>query len=902
VIGRAAAILLAAALALCAGAVGAGLLAPGTALAGTTGKIAGKVVDGQNRPLVGVNVALPALRTGAITDEDGNYTILNVPPGAWDLRLSLLGYGPVAVTGIQVSADLTARANATLHESAVELKEVVVRSTRPVVDVGKTSSLASVSSQEIAKLPVQELNDIVNLQAGVVDGHFRGGRIGEVQYQVDGVSVNNAYDNKTTLRLDRSLLEEVQVISGTFDAEYGQAQSGVVNAVLKRGTNRFLWNAEVYGGGFVFPTGEERRVNQYEFDPLAVGSFQVGASGPVPVASNTTFLLNARRGITDDWVHGQDVLKPTDFDRVTQGLVPTGTFEEVPLGDSREWSGVGKVSNRSLQNVEFSYQAIFNVIDAHRAEWAFALMPDGRPKQHTYSIVHGLDVNHVLNTRSFYNLSVRQNYFDYTDLVYEDFYDERYDSAGHLETTVDGYHYAGVSPTRFHQNTNTLVIKGSYVRQSSSTNQLKAGLDLQLPRVEFGTMGYLTFPVTEVGQQLVRVIEDPENRFFAPRLYFPVLAAGFAQEQIEWNSLTARAGVRVDMFDARSSIPGDLSNPTNDIAGAPTAPPQETTKKWAVSPRIGVSWPTGPRSAAHFAYGHFAQFPPIGEIFRNAEYSILSELQATPEATSAVGVMGNPDIGPERTIQYEGGYKQAVSEDLGVDLTVFYKDIRDLLGVEYISTYNGAEYARLTNVDFGDVLGFTLAFDLRPRGLFGMMLDYTWQDAQGNSSDPRETATRVTAGDDPRPRRIPLNWDQRHTLNVTATLSDPEDFTLSGIFRVGSGQPYTPNVTGGFGFGQEANSGRKPTGAVVDLRGEKVLRLGGAPVRAFTRIFNLFDTRYFNGPVFATTGSPYYSLNPGDEFALQNPTTFYAPRRIEVGLSFAGPWSGIGSGTSGGTP
>ena len=901
-IGRAVAILFAAALALVAGAVGGGFLAPGTAQAGTTGKIAGQVVDAQKKPLVGVNVALPALRTGAITDEEGRYTILNVPPGAWDLRFALLGYGPVVVTGIQVSADLTARADATLKETAVEMQEVVVRSTRPVVDVGKTSSLASVSSAEIAKLPVQELNDIVNLQAGVVDGHFRGGRIGEVQYQVDGVSVNNAYDNKTTLRLDRSLLEEVQVISGTFDAEYGQAQSGVVNAVLKRGTNRFQWNAEVYGGGYVFPTGEERRVPEYETDPFAVGSFQLGLSGPVPLGGgNTTFLLNARRGITDDWVHAQDVIRPTDFDRTTLELVPTGSYDEVPLGDSREWSGVGKVSNRSIQNIEFSYQAIFNVIDAHRADWAFSLMPEGRSQQHTYSIVHGLDVNHVLNSKSFYNLSIRQNYWDYTDFAYEDFYDPRYDSAGHLET-LDGYHYAGVAPDRFHQNTNTLVVKGSYVHQSSSTNQLKAGIDLQLPRVEFGTMGYLTYPVTDQGQQLVRVIEDPENRYFAPRLYFPVLAAGFAQEQIEWNSLTARAGVRVDMFDARSSIPGDLSNPTNDITGAPTAPPQETTVKWAVSPRIGVSWPTGPRSAAHFAYGHFAQFPPIGEIFRNSEYSILSGLQATPEATSAVGVMGNPDIGPERTVQYEGGYKQAVSEDLGVDLTVFYKDIRDLLGVEYISTYNGAEYARLTNVDFGDVLGFTLAFDLRPRGLFGMMLDYTWQHAQGNSSDPRETATRVTAGDDPRPRRIPLNWDQTHTLNVTATLSDPERFTLSSILRVGSGQPYTPNVTGGFGFGQEANSGRKPAGVVVDLRGEKVLRLNGAPVRAFARVFNVFDTRYFNGPVFATTGSPYYSLNPGDEFALENPTSFYAPRRIELGLSFAGPWSRLVAASGGATP
>jgi outer membrane receptor protein involved in Fe transport len=881
--------LLAAALAL-AWAAGGGV--PAT-LAGTTGKIAGQVVDAQKRPLVGVNVAVPALRTGAVTGEDGRYTILNVPPGAWDLRFALLGYGPVVVTGVEVSADLTARADATLREAAVEMQEVVVKSTRPVVDVGKTSSLASVSAAEIAKLPVQELNDIVNLQAGVVDGHFRGGRLGEVQYQVDGVSVNNAYDNKTTLRLDRSLLEEVQVISGTFDAEYGQAQSGVVNAVLKRGSEDFRWNAEIFGGGFIVPTGPERRYAEYEFRPLDTRNLQVGLTGPTGLP-RTLFLVSARRAVVDDWVRGRDLIKPTDFERDSLRLIPSGDGSAVPLGTSREWSGVAKVSNRAFTNVELGYQAIVNVIDARRADWAFQLMPDAQPKQHTYSIVHGLDVNHVLNPKSFYNLSIRQNYFDYTDRVYEDFYDPRYDAAGHLET-LEGIAYAGVDAARFHQNTNTLVLKGSYVRQASSTSQFKAGGELQLPRVEFGTMGHLTFPVTTQGQQLVRVIEDPEKKLFPPRLYFPVIAAVFAQNQLEWNDLTARTGFRLDLFDARADLPGDLANPTNDIAGAPTAPPRAATKKWALSPRLGVSWPTGPRSAAHFAYGHFAQFPPIGEIFRNAEYSILSGLQATPEATAAAGVLGNPDIGPERTVQYEAGYKQAVSEDLGVDLTVFYKDVRDLLGVEFISTYTGAEYARLTNVDFGGVLGFTVSFDLRPRGLFGMMLDYTWQDARGNSSDPRETATRAAAGEDARPRRIPLNWDQRHTLNLTTNLSRPEDFTVSSILRIGSGQPYTPNVVGGFGFGQEANSGRKPAGVVLDLRGEKSLHLGGAPVRAFVRVFNVFDTRFFNGSVFATTGSPYYSLNPGESFALTNPSLFYAPRRIEFGLSLAGPWSGGGT-------
>jgi outer membrane receptor protein involved in Fe transport len=284
----------------------------------------------------------------------------------------------------------------------------------------------------------------------------------------------------------------------------------------------------------------------------------------------------------------------------------------------------------------------------------------------------------------------------------------------------------------------------------------------------------------------------------------------------------------------------------------------------------------------HFAYGHFRQFPAIGEMFSNADYSILARLQA---GGVRYEVMGNPDVRPEETIQYEAGFKQALSEDFGVDVTTFYKDIRDLLGVEFVSTYSDAEYARLTNVDFGDVFGVTLSLDHRGLGPASISLDYTWQRATGNASDPRETATRAKAGEDPRPRMVPFNWDQRHTANMTVSLADPGNYSASAVIRAASGQPYTPVLEAGFGFGLEANSGRKPAGAVVDLRLEKQLRRLGRSSSLFARVFNLTDTRYSNGLVFASTGSPYYSRFPeADAVTLADPTRFYAPRRIEIGL------------------
>jgi hypothetical protein len=187
------------------------------------------------------------------------------------------------------------------------------------------------------------------------------------------------------------------------------------------------------------------------------------------------------------------------------------------------------------------------------------------------------------------------------------------------------------------------------------------------------------------------------------------------------------------------------------------------------------------------------------------------------------------------------------------------------------------------------VIGFTLALDQRQLGWVSSAMDYTWQLAQGNSSDPRETATRASAGEDPRPRLVPLNWDQRHTFNLTVNVAWPRRFSSSAVLRVGSGQPFTPALTPGFAGGIETNSGRKPSGVLLDLRGERPLKLGRADLTLFGRAFNVFDARYFNGDVFNSSGDPFYSRYPAaDLVKLNDPTRYYAPRRIEIGMSLHG--------------
>lgn len=220
-----------------------------------SGKITGRILDSETgEPLFGATVGIQGTTTGAITDFDGQYLILNVAPGSYILEARYIGYATVVVQDVIVRTDLTTTQDFKLQPETFEGEEIVVVAERQAVIKDITSSEARVSSEEIKKLPVQEVSDIVQLQAGVNVGnngaiHIRGGRASEVSYVVDGIRVTDNYDGSQGLRLENESIQELQVISGSFNAEHGQALSGIVNVVTKAGDNNFEASVRSWGRG-----------------------------------------------------------------------------------------------------------------------------------------------------------------------------------------------------------------------------------------------------------------------------------------------------------------------------------------------------------------------------------------------------------------------------------------------------------------------------------------------------------------------------------------------------------------------------------------------------------------------------------------------------------------------------
>jgi hypothetical protein len=214
------------------------ILLTASSLYSQTGKIAGTIKDAATgEPLLGVNVLVEGTTMGAATNLDGYYVILNVRPGTYSLRASMIGYAAKTITNLRVSIDQTTEADFELQDQTIQTEEVVVVAIKPVVQKDVSNSSINISARELEMTPTVTLTSIVGQQAGIDGGSFRGGGADQTAWMLNGVVLRDERNNQSYTGISLTSIEEVQVLTGGFNAEYGEARSGVVNVVTKEGKN-----------------------------------------------------------------------------------------------------------------------------------------------------------------------------------------------------------------------------------------------------------------------------------------------------------------------------------------------------------------------------------------------------------------------------------------------------------------------------------------------------------------------------------------------------------------------------------------------------------------------------------------------------------------------------------------
>jgi len=870
-------------------------LAVPAAYAGVTGKISGTVSETQSgEPIVGATVRVVGTDLTTLTDEDGEYFIINVPSGKYDIAVSSVGFQTLTKKDVRVLIDLTTPMDFALPQMAIELKQnMVVYASTPPVQKDLTASKVIYTADRLKTLPnVTTVQTVLRGYPGVVfdkndEMHVRGGRAGQVSYYYDGFSVQDPFVANVGIRIIPTALEELSLTSGGFTAEYGEALSGVVNAVTPEGGPEYHARIRTYEGAtqpYDVNTGDWGSI-----DRTGNRSLSFSLSGPIPGANSDRFT----------------------FFTAGEYLLDNGYL---PHNENRSYSGTGKVALQATPQVRFvgnfAYQDSRGEIYTHRdvngRSYDFNL--DGLPEFERTAYLAGLSANYSLSERTVFSASVnlfRTRYNQAPGFLLGTYWSDwpgySEDSNGVYNGTVhehnylndrdytDPYEVTGFAlgddfdPTYAYRKTYYNAFSTNMLKQITNTNQLKTGFDIRRYDVDWDRKQFYN--------------EKPYGELYTSR---PTYASFYVQDKLEYADFVINFGIRFDYRNADVSYnitPGDL-----------TAHYKKASSKSRWSPRLGMSFPISEKSVMHFNYGVYYQEPRYTYLYTNMKGDV----------TSGLPLLGNPDLSPEQTTSYEIGVDHMISQSLRFDMTAYAKNITDLVTTRESGAYLQNVITKFDNGDYGDVKGFDVALDKLALGSnFSASVAYTYMRATGNGSYALEPYyTFLTSSTDTLApmKEYALDFDQRHTVTAIMTYRAPADWHGS-VFGIplpsnwglnlaayfGSGLPYTKTDSMGNRYG-ERNEGRLPGNYSVDMRFNKDFRIGakGSMLSFFIEVDNLFnkhnvlnvytrtgladDDRQRSGTGLSLSQSELARL---DQLYDHDPQNYSDPRTVRTGLEWS---------------
>ena len=870
------------------------LLIQAQAFAGVSGKVSGVVVNAKTgEPIEGATVRVLGTDISTITDFDGEYFIINVPSGKYNISTSFVGFESVIGQDVRVLVDLTTPLDFELSSTPYVLEQpVIVSAANPVIQKDLTASKVIFTSDQLKTLPnIVTLQSILTYYPGVVVDannslHVRGGRAGQVTFYYDGFSIQDPFVSNSGLRVIPSALEELSLTSGGYTAEYGEALSGVVSAVSREGNDQYHGGIRVYEG--LTKRYDVTQGGWGSLDFFDNRSISFNLSGPIP---------------------GLDAKKFTFF---TAGeFLKDPTF--LPSNESKGYTGTAKFSMQPMANMKlqtnFSYYKADGDVYQHRDvnDVSYDFNLDGGPGFKKTSYLAGITGNYNFSESMI--LSATFNRFhtatktapkDLMDVYWKDWPGYSEDADGNYDGTIHEDNYRGTvdytDPLQvvgftvgddflpYYQERKTWYnsFKLSMIDQVNKHHQMKTGVEYRKYNLNWDSKQFFN--------------TNPYGELYTSK---PTYASAFIQDKMEYDYFIVNLGLRFDYRNADISF---------------NATPEDTVISWEraesksrLSPRLGVSFPISEKSMIHFNYGMYYQEPQYTYLYTNRQGDI----------STGYPLLGNPNLEPEQTTAYEIGLDHLIGENLRLDVTAYYKDIKDLTTTRSSFEVAGLAVTHFDNDDYGTAKGIDLSLEKLPMGShFSASVSYSYMIAMGNGSSATEPYyTYLTSVTDTLPpvSKYALDFDQRHTLTAVMSYNVPKDWStslygmnvpgawgFSFVGHYGSGLPYTPTDVSGNRLG-ERNEGRLPPNYTVDMRFNKDFFVSGSSnyLSLFIEVDNLFDRRNVL-QVYSRTGEPdddgistgaglalnEEELEEYDWLSDHDPQNYSPPRTIRTGLEF----------------
>ncbi len=905
-----------------------------------TGKISGQVTDAEDgAPLIGANVMVEGTSIGTSTDHDGRYTLLNIPPGRHQLRFLYMGYRQVEVTDVVVRIDRTTRIDISMNSEALDLGEtVVVTAERPIVEADKTSSSVHFESREVEALPVEGLRNVLELSPGInrnPDGTIsvRGGGAHEVDYTVNGIKSLNtnsgvpAYGTGTKSEsswkydINPLAVSQMEVISGGFNAEYGNAQSGVVKVVTKEGSNRFSGAfrmeyrppGKYHWGDYLYSKHQFEwqkwgdpdpwlEADQYIDDSTGVvdekaakRNYQLWVKNHTPSEDNVLGIYDYRKNPYTRYLFSFG--GPLGKDAETLNFFLSGEIKHQPTRlPTRE--KVQKLNNYSLvlswkpgsqHQVKFTglYQSYYSGMGSgsEHIRWAglwgdygakrkYTLIYDSPREESVFAqslnykyIFSSISFLEATFTHQFERLYALQTPTPATDVDKKRDPEDRLleDPGPWFEKYRTYYTWSSVynqaSVTHFYET------QLNFTSQVNSTNLFKAGFEAWLMDQDYNASSSLC-----VSAHIWRT--GFATNYKAKTWY----AAGYLQDKLEFSGMVANLGARVDAYNFGTDVPVDPYNVFYPALGSPSVgnPEYEPSKTYiSLSPRVGISFPIGEKTAFRVQYGHFRSMPSINQALDNQTYN-------------GWGSYGNANLKPKLSINYEVGVQQNLWDTHQLDIVTYYNDLKDQISLVYIKSSTGSQnktgdlkgsYISYQNSGYGNSRGIEVSFANRNSRRWQYRLSYTLSQTNygyyGTYIDQIELSEELAQKYQYSASDYLAPEDRTHRFNGTLTYYIPKgegpvwhsirplsDLSVSLIYRLSSGLSYFWSPEYQYDYQVESNR-RYPMESQTDLRVEKGFELAGVPFSASLRILNLFNNKHL---------SRFYDSEELDRWVLRSAT------------------------------
>ncbi|RPI06636.1 MAG: TonB-dependent receptor [Ignavibacteriae bacterium] len=863
------------------------LLTISTLFAQNAGKISGIITDAQTgEPLIGANILVLGTSLGASTDINGNFFILNIPAGKYDVQASMVGYEKVIQRGVIVNSDRTTNADYKLMATVLEQEAMIVEATRPDVEREKTSTSVVIRTEDVQQLAgMHTVSDVIGLAADVMDGHFRGGRSNEELYVLQGMGITNPLDNSRAIVPIMSAVEEVEVITSGFGAQYGNAQSGVINITMKEGKSdkwrsfsevRLRAPARKHFGASVYDVSANRYLQTYSnIDEWAkhygtVIQTQLGQDSLLKIATARLSWQQARRGMNR--TYGNEIDNSVEVS--AGGPISENMRMFIALSNNTEYPTF------PAEHPDASYQVMGNIVTdlggsaSLRLSGAYAQSKtndmDVQDSNNFYRFLWnlisgigyssetnlqlGLRFTQALSQRTFYEIKL--NMLSLDDQSGSGVYapDSVLNSVignwfGKLNPQPDNFTEGPNSGGLTSQNTKTYSLDASLTSQITHSHLLNAGLQANIYNLKIERWGK-------------RGITGNVRPYFMGYKANPIEVSLFIQDKMEFQGMIANIGIRYDLWNQNRMYHGDpFTNQMSDT-GKVKSPILSN-----LQPRIGISFPVSVTTVFHLNYGSFMQRPSFQYM-----YSYQPD-----NAAPGTGTFGNPSLRAQVTYMYDVGVTQGLGEGFTFDASGYYKNVKDQVeqAIYYFNySYSssgvpipGATYTTYINRDYADIRGFRFALSKR-KGNFTGDINYQYSVATGKSAGVGNAIPVIgIEGEDKNnplntvPKKdVLLNFDRTHNLVVNLGYHTDENWgvkignsyplgniTFAVSSRASSGRPYTYNPVGNSSGESATMNMRMPAEYNTNIKLTKRMKYFlGTSASIYIEVFNLFDNKKLN--------------------------------------------------------